>query len=397
MSDAQAHQNIPDHVPPELVIDFDAANDSGLKFDIFERLKNLRDTSPPIAYTPHGGGHWLFFRERDVQTALSDTEHFSTSLYRAGFNRGAPDMIPLCLDPPEHLPWRMVVVRQLTPAKIRRLEVEIRAKAEAVIHPLAGQTSCDFMRAVAEQIPIAIFMALMGLPPEGFEEFRSLVLQITSPAGQNRQAEATAKATARVIEILLEVIEARRQEPKDDLVSALLGERIRGEPIGARELLSICYVLFLGGLDTITNAMTYGMRFLAMDVALQDQVRADPGTIPDLVEKLLRKSIHQSPMRLVKRDIKIDGVQLKAGEIVWPMSWPASNTPGGETDGPRHLAFGAGNHLCAGMHLARLELRIMYETWFRHIGRFTLAPDTGPTMSGGLVMQIKRLLLNLNP
>ncbi|MBB5687817.1 cytochrome P450 [Sphingobium boeckii] len=397
MNQALSELLVPDHVPRELVIDFDAASDVALTFDIFKRMDELRNSSPPIAYSPHGGGHWLLFREKDILKAFSDGDHFSTSLFNAGAQEGAPDMIPLCLDPPEHLPWRMTIVRHLTPTKMRRLEDFIRQKAESLITPLVGQKSCDFVSAVAEPMPISIFMALMGLPAEGFDEFRSLALQIISPEGNDRNTPATAAANARILAILSELIEARRLEPKDDLVSALIDEKVKGEAISAKGLLSICYVLFLGGLDTVVNAMSYGMRYLAQQPELQDEARAGLVAMPDLVEKLLRKSAFVNPMRIVKQDVEIEGVTLKAGDLVWSMCWPASNEPGGDGEGQKHLTFGGGHHLCAGMHLARLELRIMYETWFRYIGPFALAPDVGPTMTGGSTMLIKRLLLNLQP
>lgn len=391
-----AMPRVPDHVPASLVIDFDATNDMGLKFDIFRRMEELRSIAPPIAYSPYSGGHWMLFRDADIRHVLSDPDHFSTSMFGADFNKGAPPMIPLCLDPPEHLPWRMVLAKHLTPAKMRRLEPLIRQVTEDLVKPLVGRKSCDFYKAVAELIPISIFMGMMGLPPERSDEFRKLALQVVTPEGLERQSQATADANAEIVRILSELIEQRRREPGDDLVSALIKERVRGEPIAAPELLALSYILFLAGLDTVVNAMTFGMRHLAMDQNLQLQVRADPAIIPDVVDKLLRKSAFSNPMRLVKRDVMLDGIQLKAGEIVWPMVWPGSNEAGGENEGPRHLTFGAGHHICAGMHLARLELRIMYETWFQHIDRFSLADDPDPTMEGGPMMHIKRLLLNLH-
>lgn len=386
---------VPDHVPASLVIDFDATNDIGLKFDIFRRMEELRGIAPPIAYSPYSGGHWMLFREADIRHVLSDPDHFSTSMFGADFNKGAPPMIPLCLDPPEHLPWRMVLAKQLTPGKMRRLEPLIRTITEDLVRPLAGQRTCDFYKSVAELIPISVFMGMMGLPPERSDEFRRLALLVVTPEGLDRQSQVTADANGEIVRILSELIEQRKREPGDDLVSALLKEKVRGEQIAPPEMLALCYILFLAGLDTVVNAMTFGMRHLALDRDQQLQVRADPGIIPDVVEKLLRRSAFSNPMRLVTRDTQLDGIQLKAGEIVWPMVWPGSNEPEGEREGPRHLTFGAGHHICAGMHLARLELRIMYETWFRYIGDFRLADDPEPTMEGGPMMHIKRLLLDL--
>ncbi|EZP66273.1 cytochrome P450 [Novosphingobium resinovorum] len=386
---------LPSHVPSHLLIDFDPNHDAGLAVDVFQRLEQIRASSPPIAYAPKAGG-WMFFREDLIQKAFSDGEHFSTSLFNAGAQSGAPDMIPLCLDPPENGPWRMAVVRQLTPGKIKRLEGFVRAKAETLIAPIAARPSCDFLKEVAEPMPISIFMELMGLPAEGYEEFRNLAVQIISPEGLDRNTPATAAANARIIEILADLIAQRREEPRDDLVSSLIQETVAGEPIGPRELLAICYVLFLGGLDTVVNAMSYGMRFLAMDAELQDSVRRDPATIPGIMEQLLRRSTFVNPLRLVKKDIDLEGITLKAGDIVWNMCGAASNAPESDTGGPRHLAFGGGYHMCAGMHLARLELRVLYETWFKHIGPFELDTDEGPIMAGGPTMLIKRLKLRLN-
>ena len=81
----------------------------------------------------------------------------------------------------------------------------------------------------------------------------------------------------------------------------------------------------------------------------------------------------------------------------WNIAWAGSNEPGGDTDGPQHLAFGDGPHICAGVHLARIELRTAYQSWFEQVGPFRLAPDPAPSMGGGAIMHIDRLLLELDP
>jgi cytochrome P450 len=177
----------------------------------------------------------------------------------------------------------------------------------------------------------------------------------------------------------------------------LLAEEIKGRPLEHAELMSICFLLFLAGLDTVTNAMTYGMRHLAMHPEMQEEMRRDRSTIPANIEKMLRWYTFVNTHRIVTRDTMLDGVKIKKGEMVWCVLWAGSNDPAAEADVVRHTAFGGGHHMCLGMHLARLEIRMMYETWFDHIGPFTAVPDNGPTMRGGSVMNITRLMLNMEP
>lgn len=399
MNKPQASLNIPDHVPDDLVVDFDACNDIGMKENVFERLDLLRQTAPPIAWSPHNGGHWLTFREEDIQAILTSPEDFTTAhLSTNSTERGGPPMIPLGLEPPQHAPWRNVLVKYFGPTRIKHLEDVVRKRAEELISPLADKDRCEFVGDVAEPMPITIFMEMMGLPLEWFAEFRDLALRILDPEGLYDPAEQEARAgvNARVMQMLSEIIAARHAEPRDDLVSALISETVQGQPIAPPELLSMCYVLFLGGLDTVTNAMSFGIRYLALDPQLQDDLRKHPERIKDTAEWLLRRSAFVNVQRSVRRDTSVGGVEMKQGDMIWNIVWSGSNKPGVDDRSARHLAFGYGHHLCLGMHLARLELRVMYETWFRLIGPFALAPDDKVVMAGGPIMHMKRLPLALS-
>ena len=395
MSEAIVTQaDVPSNVPADRVIDFDLSRDPALKFDPFKRIAEVRDHSPTVCYTTGNGGHWIAFGRDDIQLVLSDAEHFSST--HLGGGQG-PGFIPLSLDPPEHGPWRLLLLKYVGPAQIRALEPFVRGWAERLITKLEGQTSCDFLKAVAEPMPVSVFMVMMGLPLERFDEFRGLVLHALTPAEPGEDMTERMGIHGKIMGILNELVESRRREPKDDLVSKLVTEEIAGRPVTHEELMSIGFLLFLAGLDTVTNAMTYGMRHLAMNPELQDELRRDRSKIPAVIERMLRLYTFVNTNRLVKKDVVLDGTTLNAGELIWLPLWGGSNEPGGETEGVRHMAFGSGPHQCLGVHLARLELRVMYETWFDHIGRVSLAADPGPNMRGGSVMNITRLLLNLEP
>lgn len=391
MSDRLHGVSIPSHVPADRVVDFDITADPAMREDVFVRIAQVRDTAPKVAWTPGTGGHWLIFGRDEMQTVLGDGETFSSS----HIGGEGPGMIPLGIDPPEHAPWRHLLLKHFGPAHVRGLEAFVRAWAERLIVPLEGASTCDFVKQVSEPMPVSVFMEIMGLPLDRFDEFRGLAVAALTPPEEGEVRDQAVHG--RIMAVLMELIAERKAQPRDDLVSKLLAETVNDRPISDAEMMSICYLLFLAGLDTVTNAMAYGVRHLAQDQQLQSQIRADRSLIPGVVEKMLRLYSFVNTHRLVKKDTELDGVQIKAGEMVWCILWSGSNEPGGDTEGPRHMAFGGGHHLCLGMHLARLELRVMYETWFDHIGRFSLTPDPRPAMHGGSVMNITRLLLDLEP
>jgi cytochrome P450 len=385
---------VPSHVPADRVIDFDLSQDQALKFDPFKRLQEVRDGSPRVCFTTGNGGHWLAFGRDEIQQVLSDGDAFSSAHLGGGTG---PGFIPLSVDPPEHGPWRLLLLKYLGPAQMRALEPFIRDWAERFISRLDGAASCDFLKAVAEPIPVSVFMVVMGLPLERFDEFRGLVLTALTPPEEGEDMTERMGVHGKIFAIINELIEDRRREPKDDLVSKLVVEQIHGRPLAHEELMSICFLLFLAGLDTVTNAMSYGIRHLAQNPELQEELRRDHSKIPAAIERMMRLYTFVNTSRVAKKDVELDGVTIKAGEVVWVALWGGSNEPGGETEGVRHMGFGGGHHMCLGVHLARLEMRIMYEVWFDHIGRFSLAPDPGPNMRGGSVMNIRRLLINLEP
>jgi cytochrome P450 len=384
---------MPAHVPAERIFDFDVFNDPALSHDLHLRIAEVRGQAPNVCYTPRNGGHWLVFGREELQRVLSGDTAFSSRQLSLQPSSAGQKMIPLSLDPPEHAPYRHLLLKYLGPKEARQLEPFIRGWAERLIQKLDGRTSCEFIKDVAEPMPISVFMELMGLPLERFDEFRGLASGALNP---NTDPAKRPELHMRIIGVITEIIQARTAEPRDDLVSHLLAETLDGRPLTLEEMFSICFLLFLAGLDTVTNAMGYGMRHLAADPALQAKLRANPAAIPATVEELLRRYTFVNTVRVATRDVELDGVTIKEGEALSCVLWGGSNDKGVEGD-VRQMAFGSGPHTCLGMHLARTELRIMYETWFAHVGVFTLPENDDAVMHGGSVMGIERLPLLLQP
>lgn len=385
---------IPDHVPPDRVTDFDMYNDPAFPQDPHAVIRAARDRLPPLVYARHGG-HWIAFGRAAIEQILSD-DAFSAnkdSLRLSGF-KGATPFIPAELDPPEHTGFRALILRHLGPKQVREMEPFVRRWAERLIGPLAAREECDFSTEVAQPMPVSIFMETMGLPLERYAEFRAMAVRVMSPDSDTAEQQDLDR---RIQAILAELIEARRIEPRNDLISKLLNEQVDGRPLTAAEMRSVCHMLFVAGLDTVANAMGFGMRHLAANRELQMRIRANPSIIPDVVEDLLRRYTFITTIRFAKREVEIDGVRLKPGDGVRVILWAASNDPE-LAEAPRQYGFGYGPHICLGMYLARLEMRVMYETWFSMIGDFERGPDPKTQfMHGGHTIGITSVPLLLWP
>ena len=166
------------------------------------------------------------------------------------------------------------------------------------------------------------------------------------------------------------------------------------------ELKSICFLLFIAGLDTVANAISFSMNFLAKDPAMQAKLAAEPESIRDFVEEALRRFSPVNGSRMVKKDFEYGGVLFKAGDMVCT-SQPLAGLDERANPDPmtfditrkerQHTAFSVGPHLCVGHYLARNEMRIFLEEWLQRIPRFRPAPDVKPKPRAGKVMSIKHV------
>jgi cytochrome P450 len=332
-------------------------------------------------------GSVLITRHGEVMEALRDPEHFSSDMDAVPMGNVRP-LIPLQIDPPEHVKYRKLLDPLFAPREVARLEDEVRRLTNELIDAFVDDGHVELNEAFAVPLPCTIFLALLGLPQDDLPRFLRIKDDIIRPPGMaNREAtEVRARTAQEIYEYFEPVIDARRTEPRDDLITRLVEAEVDGHRLSNEDILDICFLFLIAGLDTVTATLTCSVAYLAEHPEHRRALVDDPSLIPAAIEELLR---WETPVpgvaRVCRGDTELDGVAVKAGTRVTVLIGSA-NTDGTEFDGAetvdfhregnRHLAFGGGIHRCLGSHLARLELRVALEELHRRIPEYTLAPGT---------------------
>lgn len=401
----------PAHVPPEAFYDFDFRFDPGLLKDPHERLREMLREAPPVFWTPRNGGRWIVMGYPEIFEAARDTERFSSSYIpreqmaavMAMMPTGAariPQATPITMDPPEHGKFRGPLQKTFSPRAAMNQIEDIRALADALIDKVVDRGHCDFIPAIAEPLPVTIFLKMMGLPAERLDEFRALVHEfLENTTGDTGKGAAMSR---KVADSMLAEILARKDDPQDDIISLLWQTEIDGAPMTLELMEDYCVLLFIAGLDTVINGMGFAVRHLAMNPDLQAKLRANPDLIVEASEEMLRRYSFTIPMRRVAIETTLGGWTMMPGE------WVALYYPGADLD-PReferpedfdlereskvHLAFGAGVHRCLGAHLARVELQVLYRQILSRLPEFRLDPDKEVTFHSGNIIAMDSLPL----
>lgn len=392
----------PDHVPPELYWDHDWEVFASQDADPFRQVGSLH-AGPDIVYSPDIGrkrAGWILTRHAHIREAFTDSDRFCS--YRDD-NFLAPigldvRMTPLEFDPPEHLHYRKVIEPYFTPAAINALDAGVRKVCEELVANFASKNSCEFISEFAEPFPSHVFLDLMGMPRDRLPDFLAWERSMIRPAS----AEDGMSGMTAAIGYLEEFIREQRIRPTTDLMRGVLSARYAGErPLTDEEILGVCFVLYIGGLDTVYSTLGWVFWHLAQDQQLQQRLRAQPEIIPQAIEELLRAYSVASSGRVVRRDMNFHGVSMRAGDHVLLSLALAGRDPQAyddphavDIDRPvRHIAFGTGPHTCIGLRLAKREVRIVLESLLARFADIRLAEGAGITFHTSNVFGIDYLPL----
>ncbi len=388
---------VPDHVPPHLVYEFDIYGDKRVNQDVQGSYVEAMKAAPDIFWTPLNGGHWMVKGFDAIQSVVTNPEHFSVREMQIPRVENPPFFIPLSLDPPENLPFRRAMTPMFGPVAIKAMEPHIREWAAKIVDAVADKGACDFQADVAKLFPVSVFMELMGMDLSRLQEFRHLAEDFFD--NQN-DAEALGQLSAQILGILKELIEEKRANPDGKLMSHFITVDLDGRTMTDDEILAMSFVLFLGGMDTVTNVTGFAYQQLAQMPELQARLAADPSQIPAFADEAVRLFGVVNTPRLVVKDIDIGEAKFREGEMVLCILCAGSRDPS-KFDAPNlfdidrkrvaHLTFSSGPHLCIGHVLGRAEIRILTEEWLKRVPSFNAVAGERHAFRIGTVMALENL------
>jgi len=355
----------------------------------------------PVAHSTAFEGFWAVTRYQDVLDILLQPDLYITSVRNVVPGSSATGRRPpLHLDPPDHTPYRKAIDRALGAARIAAIEPTTRRVARELMQSLVARGEADFVEHFSSPLPAAVFGEWLGL-----KDAQTQVLWRTArayvKAWESFDRNSVAVAAAQLAEMAAEVIEERRREPRDpelDPTSSLLASRDdAGRPFPEALLAGCVRQVLVVGLVAPPILLGSIAVHLARDVPLQQQLRADPSLLPDAVEEFLRLyTPYRGFARSAREAVELHGRRIQPGEPIALVYASANRDESVFPDADQfrlrrpnirqHLAFGRGPHMCAGIALARQELRIALDELLRQTRHFEICgelrmsgmPEVGP-------------------
>lgn len=305
-------------------------------------------------------------------------------------------------DPPHHSRHRRILNKALTPRSVARIEPQIRQMCHALVDRFAGDGQVDLVPAFCSPAPIHALATLLGVPVENSGDFRRWADAINSTIGTSMTDEELLGTLETQIEFWTffeNEVEDRRQNPKDDLITAVVQARNEGDaPLTPNEMVGFFSQLIGAGADTTTKLISSFMLMLCEDPALMTRVREHPEDLPRCLEEGLRlESPVQGLFRVATADTELGGVPIPAGAHVWVV-YASGNRDSEVFDRPdeydadreklrSHQAFGHGPHSCIGAPLARAVARIGFEVLLERLDDIAFAePGFVPRYDPSYVM-----------
>ena len=336
---------------------------------------------------------FLVYRYDEVERVLKDNDTFSSSIILAFFGEALGKHVMLGMDEPEHRRHRALVASAFTQKALARREHDLVERvANELIDRFAGRGHAELVREFTFPYPTQIIAGLLGLPREDHAQFQRWSISLLSITVNRERAIAAAEALR---QYFIPILAERRAAPRDDLISHLAQAEIEGEKLSDEEIFSFLRLLLPAGVETTYRSLGNLLFGLLSNPDQLEAVRSDRSLIPQAIEEAVRwEPPLLSITRVAARDTELAGMPVPAGAAVMPILGSANRDETRWEDADRfdvfrpqkpHIGFGIGTHVCLGMHLARMEMRVALELLFDRLPDLRLDPKgDDPHVRGGV-------------
>jgi cytochrome P450 family 142 subfamily A polypeptide 1 len=388
-----------------------------------ERFRWLREHDP--VYWSEKDRLWILTKHDDVEYVSKHQEIFTS----AEGVRPLPLKIGLIDEAePRHGQLRGLINKGFTPRMVKKLEVTFRELTKRAIDAIADEGRCDFVKSISVPLPLWLIASMIGIREEDWDRFHHWSDDMIAGEGNLGNLEVVAKAGRAYAEYAAyatEVIEDRRRNPQDDLITILAGAKDRGvlksssgdapappgmdpsEGVHNDELIKLCVILLVAGNETTRNGISGGMQLLIENPDERRKLIENPGLLNSAVEEMVRLTspVH-SFTRTVVRDIELRGKRIAQGQKVLMIYGSANRDrdfygPDADTfqvdRDPSHLGFGIGSHFCLGANLARMEMRVVFSELMRRLPDMEYATGGPVFRNSALVRTISEMQVRYTP
>lgn len=356
-----------------------------------ETFKYLRNEQPVYWHEDplQGRGFWAVTRHQDLDFISKNPLLFSSEAETCFLHEQDPEMLAMMrlqlinMDPPKHIKYRRLVRNAFTPRVVDSYEERFREIARDILDRAVSGGRCEFVEDIAAELPLIAICELMGVPLDKRRrlfELTNIMIGMDDPELSTTQEEGT-MAMMEMFMMAQELAAQQRTNPQDDIVNVLLNGTVEDEPLTDDEFCYFFLLLIVAGNETTRTVTSHGMRLLIEHG--QYQQLADN---PDLLEGAIEEFLRYNPAviafrRTATEDVEVGGQLIRKGDKIQMYYGSASADEDVFNDSDRfditraqreelrnsHRAFGIGEHFCLGSHLARLELKVIFEEILRRI------------------------------
>jgi cytochrome P450 len=370
-----------------------------LRTDLDDFWRRVRAEQPVYLHpaTDRGSAFWVVSRYADAMAVLQDAERFSSqpgnmmsSLHKPGGDPAAGKILALT-DAPRHNAMRTILLKAFSPRIRQGVTDKLQQRVDQALGPAVGAGTFDFAKRVAEVVPMGTICDLLGFPPSDHKYVLDLSREAVSADDEGQTEEDVWVSRNELLIYCQEIIEARREEPQDDLISAMATCRIDGEPMTDDEVILNCYGFILAGDHTSRLAMVGAVLAFARHPDQWQALKEGRTTVAAAVEEIVRWTTPAMHIgRTATTEVTVGDRTVGEGDhvILWntsanrdesvftdPYRFDLARTPN------KHLGFGYGPHFCFGSYLGRAEITAVVQTLVNRVDRIDLTGDPKPLYS----------------